>query len=154
MRPFDPVRDIQEFAEKFGLETPPVPAALAADVQDYRVRFKMEELDEYIAAATRARLILDHHGQLFPNDTEKFEEAMEKALDGLVDIVYVTIGTAVTFHGFDFREAWQRVHAANMEKVRAASASDARSKRKHACDVVKPEGWEPPYLRDLVKALA
>lgn len=152
MRPFDPVRDIDEFSDKFALETPTFPVALKADVQDYRVRFMMEELDEYIAAATRARLILDHQGHLFPEDTTNFEEALEKALDGLVDLAYVVIGTARTYHGFDFRQAWDRVHAANMAKQRATHAS--QSARKTTLDVIKPPGWQPPYLRDLVKALA
>jgi len=150
-RPFDPVRDIEEFNARFGIEKPSSPAALTADIQDFRVKFKLEELDEYIAAATRARLALDHVGQLFPEDAKRFEDAMAKALDGLVDIVYVTIGTAVGFHGFDFREAWNRVHAANMRKVRAVNANDPRSTRKHSYDVVKPEGWRAPDLRDLVR---
>lgn len=47
-----------------------------------------------------------------------------------------------------FREAWDRVHRANMAKVRAERASD--SKRGSSFDVVKPEGWQAPDLGDLV----
>jgi len=67
-------------------------------------------------------------------------------LDALVDLAYVVLGTAF-MHGFDFNEAWRRVHAANMQKVRATSPDV--SKRNSSLDVVKPEGWTPPDLSDL-----
>lgn len=50
--------------------------------------------------------------------------------------------------GLDFVAAWERVHHANMQKKRAEKASD--SKRGSKYDVIKPEGWVPPDLRDLV----
>jgi len=50
--------------------------------------------------------------------------------------------------GLDFVEAWDRVHRANMSKVRAEKAGD--SKRGSKFDVVKPSGWTAPDLTDLV----
>lgn len=50
--------------------------------------------------------------------------------------------------GLDFVTAWQRVHDANMRKKRAEKESD--SKRGSRFDVIKPEGWVAPDLRDLV----
>ena len=98
---------------------------------------------------------------------------MMAALDALVDLQYVLLGTAHLM-GFNtdakivkqvqetpdempkpwsfvvnrFEEAWDRVQKANMTKVRTKNPAD--SKRKSEYDVVKPEGWEPPQLHDLV----
>jgi predicted HAD superfamily Cof-like phosphohydrolase len=76
------------------------------------------------------------------------QDDIEGQLDALVDLVYVALGTAY-MHGFDFNEAFKRVHEANMKKVRAVSMRD--SKRGSIYDVVKPEDWTPPDLSDLVK---
>lgn len=48
---------------------------------------------------------------------------------------------------WDFPEAWERVQAANMAKVRASSAAD--SKHGSAQDIIKPAGWTAPDHRDL-----
>lgn len=66
----------------------------------------------------------------------------EGVLDGLVDLVYFAIGTA-TLLDYDFNEAFRRVHAANMQKVRAYT-------ERSAVDLVKPHGWKSPDLHDLV----
>jgi len=49
--------------------------------------------------------------------------------------------------GWNFDAGWNRVHAANISKVRAV---DKSGKRKSTWDVVKPEGWVAPDLSDLV----
>lgn len=66
----------------------------------------------------------------------------EGVLDGLVDLVYFAIGTA-TLLDYDFNEAFRRVHAANMQKVRAYT-------ERSAVDLIKPHGWKSPDLHDLV----
>lgn len=48
---------------------------------------------------------------------------------------------------WNFPAAWDRVHAANMAKERAASAAD--SKHGSAQDIIKPAGWTAPDHRDL-----
>ena len=48
---------------------------------------------------------------------------------------------------WNFPAAWDRVHAANMAKVRASSAAD--SKHGSAQDIIKPAGWTAPDHRDL-----
>ena len=60
----------------------------------------------------------------------------------------VALGTAY-MQGFNFKEAWRRVHEANMRKVRATS--EEQSKRNSSSDVVKPAGWVAPDLKDLVR---
>jgi predicted HAD superfamily Cof-like phosphohydrolase len=119
--------DIKEFHERFGLNYEGPPRELDKELLEFRVKFMDEELDEYDQAATDGNL--------------------EKQLDALVDLVYVALGTAY-MQGFNFAEAWRRVHAANMLKVRAKQPED--SERGSTFDVVKPEGWMPPNLKDLV----
>lgn len=141
----DPFRDIKEFHEKFGLTYDGKPRALPAGIQKFRDKFHREELKEYGLAIARL-------GRLLAGEEEKSiddEVALElsHALDALVDLTYVALGTAY-LHGFDFNAAWERVHAANMAKVRAARAAD--SKRKSKFDVVKPPGWTPPRIQPLV----
>ena len=111
--------DIKDFHEKFGLQYEGPARSLPQDLASFRLNFLIEETDEYILAEKRA-----------------------DQLDALVDLVYVAMGTAY-LHGFDFEEAWRRVHEANMAKVRGPSARSGD-------DIIKPEGWKPPYHGDLV----
>lgn len=66
-------------------------------------------------------------------------------LDALVDLDYFIRGTAVEL-GWDFDEAFRRVHASNMEKLHPDGKPHYREDGK----VVKPPGWKEPYLDDLV----
>jgi predicted HAD superfamily Cof-like phosphohydrolase len=120
--------DILAFHKKFSLPIPSRPTKLVNHLRQFRVNFLDEELNEYKAA-------------LGTGD-------MEQQLDALVDLVYVALGTAV-MQGFDFEEAWRRVHAANMLKTKYSRTNPG--KRKSRFDVVKPVGWIRPDLRDLVK---
>lgn len=144
--PFDPVRDIAEFHEKFGIEYRGSPRALPKELARFRNGFKEEELAEYMAA--QAMAYDETTRPRSARDRANYTHHLEQALDGLVDLVYVALGSAY-LHGFNFKEAWRRVHEANMKKVRASSAAD--SKRGSAFDVVKPAGWEPPSHTDLVE---
>jgi predicted HAD superfamily Cof-like phosphohydrolase len=137
----DIVSDIERFHQKFELMYNDKPRLLEGELGDFREKFMEEELREYSDQRTIALKALDD------NDPATMANALEGMLDALVDLVYVAVGTAY-LHGFDFREAWKRVHEANMRKVRAQAASD--SKRGTTFDVVKPAGWTPPTHRDLV----
>jgi predicted HAD superfamily Cof-like phosphohydrolase len=103
-------------------------------------------MTEYMVHARHAYDTTTRHPD--SRDQADYTYQLEESLDGLVDLVYVAIGTAY-MHGFDFQSAWDRVHEANMKKIRAPSAE--ASKRKSSFDVVKPEGWEPPTHTDLVE---
>jgi predicted HAD superfamily Cof-like phosphohydrolase len=141
---FDPFKDIIEFHEKFGLKYEGPPRVLPPSLAQFREKFIREEFREYLSSACQARDELNGVTKSF-DDEVAFH--LEHALDALVDLVYVVLGTAY-LHGFDFREAWRRVHAANMAKTRAPSSSDSKRKNRH--DVIKPPGWQPPRLRSLV----
>ena len=156
------VQDVHDFHAKFGLDV--LQPGTPQHIDDralllMRANFMLEELVEYVQAVG-LELTVNEDGVEFtpaePFDNEPVLRDLEKALDSLVDLAYVLVGT-VLLHGFGNKhelgktiigEAWQRVHNANMRKVRAASAEE--SKRKSGFDVVKPEGWQPPKLHDLV----
>lgn len=132
--------DIKAFHEKFGVDYQGKPRFLEWDLAQFREKFIREEFDEYLLA------INDFRDKDDPSPHE-CERCLADALDSLVDLVYVTLGAAY-LHGFNFEEAWRRVHAANMAKVRAASAEE--SKRNSTHDVIKPPGWKAPDHTDLV----
>lgn len=136
---FDPMRDVENFMTKFGQFYNGGPRMLPEELHNFRVGFSYEEHTEYADA-----WMTEEGMKTFP---EHIAPNLETQLDSLVDKVYVDLGTA-QLHGFDFREAWRRVHEANMKKVRAQSAEE--STRHSALDVVKPEGWEKPDHSDLV----
>jgi predicted HAD superfamily Cof-like phosphohydrolase len=146
-------RDIERFHQKFGLEPTRDPGhQLPDDVLEFRAKFMLEELQEYLdACGMHLRYGPSGIGVTTdvvpPSQERKFDA--EDAFDALVDLVYVALGTAF-LHRFPFNEGWARVQEANMKKVRANSANDPLSKRKHAIDVVKPPGWTPPVLVDLL----
>ena len=117
--------NIRQFHEKFNQCYNGPPKFFDREMDAFRIQFLTEELHEYV-------------------DSDKLEDK----LDALVDLTYVALGTAY-LHGFDFDKAWERVHAANMKKVRAERAS--QSKRGTSLDVIKPHGWIAPNLKDLVE---
>jgi predicted HAD superfamily Cof-like phosphohydrolase len=145
---FNPMKDIREFHVKFGLEYEGRPRSLYNENMDmFRFRFLVEELDEYQRSIIALRQELTLPPEI-DKDPGIIVEKLGQALDALVDLTYVAMGTAY-LHGFDFEEAWRRVHEANMRKVRVERPED--SKRGSGFDVIKPDGWEPPDHSDLVE---
>lgn len=123
------LQDVIDFHNKFGINpTYFADHTMPVDLREFRIKFMQEELDEYKEAVENGD--------------------MEKAMDALIDLEYVLLGTAY-MHQFKHNEGWDRVHSANMKKVRARrDGSD--SVRGSAWDVVKPEGWVAPDLSDLL----
>ena len=98
--------------------TPQPPGEWDHEYVTYRLKFLAEELSETIEA----------YADL--NEDE--------FVDGLIDLVYVAVGTLVAL-GYDFNAHWRAVHTANMRKVPGVV-----TKRGYTRDAVKPEGWTPP----------
>jgi len=67
---------------------------------------------------------------------------MHEAADSLIDLVYVTVGTALMM-GLPWAELWAAVQERNMAKE-LALPDGSNSKRNNPLDVIKPEGWYPP----------
>lgn len=125
--------DVGRFHEKFGLHSVtthgagPVDKYDTDDLIEFRVDFMREELNEFIEAAD------------LKDDAGMF--------DALIDLVYVAMGTAHLL-GFPWHEGWREVQRTNMLKERATSQD--MSKRRSEFDVVKPEGWTPPQLEEIL----
>lgn len=65
--------------------------------------------------------------------------------DGLVDLIYVCVGTALEF-GIPLDRAWNEVQRANMAKV----GPDGKVLRREDGKILKPEGWQPPDIEKAV----
>lgn len=123
-------QDVTEFHKKFSIEYNGPCRLLPRDIHDFRTGFMEEELMEYREAVANGDL--------------------EGALDALVDLTYVVMGTA-HLHGFrKFDQAWNRVHHANMQKRRVLKPGESK-RGNDKYDIVKPDGWKAPDLSDLVK---
>lgn len=147
---FDPLHDIHEFHRKFGLEQSNEKVAVApAFSPDFTLseeeQFVREHRDKMTAEEweLRHRRLIDEAMEYQGAVEEKDDE---ETLDALVDIVYIALGTAYR-RGWDFAEAWNRVHNANMAKERGEPNN---SKYGSGFDIVKPKGWEGPNHKDLV----
>ena len=97
------------------------------ELVNFRTSFLMEELAEYTNAIVK-------------KDTAK-------ALDALVDIVYIALGTAWLFN-LPFDKAWKEIQAANMKKVRA---KDKTGKRGTKFDVIKPKEFKEPNIERIIE---
>lgn len=140
--------DIIDFHHRYGLSYGGAPRLLPDDLDTFRVLFMAEELQEYAGVQGLTEWLKQALQDRGPSVDSL--ELRENRLDALVDLVYVALGTAY-LSGFNFAEAWRRVHRANMSKVRVERAGD--SKRGSTFDVVKPPGWTPPSHKDLVGVL-
>jgi hypothetical protein len=124
----DPISDVYEFHVKFEL-VPTKKGILKSDLAWFRYRFGIEEIEEWRDSHDSGNLV--------------------GCLDAMIDEVYVSIGTLV-MHGFsevEIKDAWNRVHEANMKKVRVSVKHHSGRGSKY--DVVKPAGWVKPDLEDL-----
>ena len=138
------MENIRDFHVKYGLGYDGPPRILSRHLHSFRHEFMLEEAGEWHLAVSH---IGDHLESGDPPDAAEITHHMAKSLDAIVDVMYVTLGTAY-LQGFtekEISEAWRRVHEANMKKVRGPSP------RSEQFDIVKPPGWEPPKLDDLVE---
>ncbi len=124
----DILKDIDNFHKKYGFEkNEKVDIPDNSELINFRTAFLMEELAEYTNAITKK----DAAG----------------ALDALVDIVYIALGTAWLFN-LPFEKAWNEVQKANMSKIRA---KDKTGKRGTKFDVVKPKDWKAPNIEKIIE---
>lgn len=146
----DLLGDVNAFHAKFGQEYLGKPRMLPADLHDFRVNFHDEETHEY----------RDEYPKLVDaverKDRRDILNILELQLDALCDSIWVVLGTAdLQFGRRVFFEAWKRVVAANMAKVRVEVKEDgerncADTGRAAKFDIGKPPGWTAPDHRDLV----
>lgn len=82
--------------------------------------------------------------KLIKEETKEICEALEAGdmigvADGIADLLYVAIGTAVEM-GIDIEPIFNEVHRANMAKVGGATRADGKT--------LKPPGWTPPWIAE------
>lgn len=119
--------DVRDFHKEMGIPISPN-KVLTPEAQTFRATLLDEEVGEYHDAVAKGKA--------------------EKELDALIDIIYICAGT-IAMHGWKGEAAWDRVHAANMKK-QPAPVPTKRAGDTGQIDVVKPKGWKPPVLTDLV----
>ncbi len=113
--------------QQFGIDYNGPPRHLSKGEKNFRIAALDEELDEYNVA-----------------------ETLEQELDALIDLVVFALG-AVERHGFRaFQEGFQRVMEANCKKQVGQNPEKAKGRADWQFDLVKPEGWKPADLSDLV----
>lgn len=121
---------VRAFQIRFGQSYNGPPRELPASMAKLRKDLIEEEAAELILAIDRGEL--------------------PDMLDALCDLLYVTFGTANAMgFGDILDEAFARVHHSNMQK-KLVERRD-KSKRDSKWDIVKPEGWRPPVLKDLIE---
>lgn len=119
------VEDVRDFMEKFGLPRAEAKIPLGKDDLHDRMILVAEEYHELLVAVAA--------------------DDVAAIADALVDLVYVTVGTAVAM-GLPWEALWADVHRANMAKVPGANQRGLRR------DVTKPPGWEPPRTAAILRA--
>jgi len=117
---------VRGFQEVFDQEVSHEPTMLTENESRLRFDLAYEELEEYEEAT----------------ETEDLVET----LDSLVDQFYILMGT-INAHGLQhvFEEAFNRVHENNMSKL-----VDGKPLKNSVGKVIKPKGFKPVVLNDLV----
>lgn len=116
-------QDVFDFHEKFrcyiGGNGPEIPCMGTPDLRRKLIR---EEFIELCAALQ--------------------QEDMPGIADGALDLIYVVLGTLVSY-GIDPRPIWDAIHAANMAKEGGGEREDGK--------ILKPPGWTAPDVEGLLK---
>ena len=115
------------------------------DIQDFHKEVMNDNFPKYPHIPSEKSKVL--RKQLIMEEiTETFhainEDNLEEIADGIADSIVVLLGTAVTY-GIDIRPIWNEVHKTNMAKKDGALRADGKR--------LKPEGWQPPKIKELVK---
>ena len=114
---------VRRFHELFKCKTAETPNHLKLSEQELRVKLMREELKEL--------------------DTAMALSDMVGVADGIADLLYVTLGTAVAY-GINIDPIFEAVHNSNMTKIGGSLRADGK--------ILKPEGWCPPdsAIRELL----
>ena len=115
-------KQIRDLHKQFGITHEQI--ELTQEEKDFRTLAMIEEVNEYMNANTKA-----------------------DELDALIDVVVFALGTAERQGMLNvFKTGYLRVMEANSKKEIGQNAKRNNFK----IDLVKPEGWQPAVLEDLV----
>ena len=117
--------DVKDFHRAFGQRIGTFPV-LPEDVSERELRMNLleEEFNEYIQG-------------------EENSDITEIA-DALADIIYIALGTAVSY-GIPLDRIFEEVHRSNMAKL-----VDGKVLRRADGKIQKPEGWTPPDVENIL----
>lgn len=134
--------DVYDFHQKYGLLNGVKPRQLTTRKLQERLEFMWEEFHEFADASGFVPAEFEDSGKVkWVGDFD--EKDIAEQADALIDLVYVAMGTAVMM-GLPWQALWDDVQRANMSKVRGTT------KRGHAVDVTKPEGWVGPKTQEIL----
>lgn len=119
---------------------------IVEDIDDFIAKFGLAEAYIEADGAVERNLVIRKRIAHLKEEIQEIEDAIDPAnrardtvalVDGLVDLVYIAIGT-VQMMGLEFDDHWKAVHYANMSKVRVHDPDT------HKFGIKKPEGWIGP----------
>lgn len=119
--------DVLEFHKEMDLLVGDVPPEIRRP--ELRAELILEEAKEVVEALTGVKIT----GVAI--DPEPGQPSLLEAIDGLIDLIVVSIGTAIEM-GIDLDPFWDEVQRANMAKAGGPKRDDGKQ--------LKPEGWVPP----------
>ena len=128
---------VRKFMVKHSQFKKRMPSQATNEVAVLRLRLMMEELGEIATAI--------HKVQALPLlvDRDQFFEAMAELADGLADLVYVVVGTAIAY-GIPFNEVFAEVQRSNMTK-------GVLDRTQKGGKVGKGSKFEPPQIREILE---
>ena len=117
-----------EFNKAFGIDYKNEPTIGQNDLSELRIRLLEEEVMEYAEAVRNDDIV--------------------EILDALGDIAYILAGTILN-HGMQhvIDDAFSEIHRSNMDKL-----VDGKALKRDDGKVIKPEGWQPPDLKQFIDA--
>lgn len=92
------------------------------------------------SARLRLRLLAEEYEEL---ERAIFAGHLPGIADGIADLIYVAIGTAIGY-GIDMRPVWEAVHRANMAKAGGPVRDDGKRGR--------PPGWQHPDIASILES--
>lgn len=111
------------------------------DVHDFHVALEVPHGKGLRPEIRRPEL----RAELIREEAKETVEAIEDgdvalAIDGMIDTIYVCLGTFVEW-GLDVQPFWDEIQKTNLAKAGGKTREDGKK--------LKPEGWEPPRIKEL-----
>lgn len=122
---------VLEFHEKYGYLISSKPTTgISVAVKQLRMKLIQEEMEELITKGIE-------------------KNNLEEIADGLADLVYVAIGTSISY-GIPFDRVFQEVHRSNMTKT-AVKVTDAAAGSKYGSGNPKGSGFSPADIESILE---
>ena len=133
----DFIKKLHEFQTKFKSDVGVQPTEHKFKVVALlRVGLLIEELSEFQQAVSTV---------IHASNKDEEKEGLVEMVDGITDLLYVVIGTAVALN-INIEEAFNEVHRSNMSKLDANGEPIFREDGK----ILKGENYSPPELERFV----